>query len=113
MIPRRHRLAYLKYKEQTRELVNNALAKYNQHYQLNWRQVRIKNLKSRWGSASQKGGLNFSYRLIFLPSRLAEYVVVHELCHLREFNHSRNFWALVAQTFPDYKEIRKKLKLIT
>ncbi|PIT87369.1 MAG: hypothetical protein COU31_03400 [Candidatus Magasanikbacteria bacterium CG10_big_fil_rev_8_21_14_0_10_40_10] len=111
-LPRRHRLAYLKYKEQARVLVKIALEKYNLHYKLPYNQVRIKNCKTRWGSASKKGNLNFSYRLVYLPAHLAEYIVVHELCHLRQFNHSRNFWDLVSQTMPDYKELRKQLKKI-
>lgn len=111
-IPRRHRQAYLKYKENTRRFVHQALEKYNQVYNYNYKSIRIKNQKTRWGSCSQGGNLNFSYRLIHMPERMAEYIVVHELCHLQELNHSKKFWQLVAITFPDYKKIEKQLRLL-
>jgi len=111
-VPRRHRQAYLKYKEQARELVINAIEKYNRVYNFKYKQIRIKNTKSRWGSCSEDKNLNFSYRLIYMPSYMAEYIVVHELCHLQEMNHSKNFWQLVEQTVPDYKKIEKQLKKV-
>ena len=64
----------------------------------------------RWGSCSSKGRLSFHYKLILLPRRLARYVVVHELCHLREMNHSPRFWALVEQSLPEYQALRRELK---
>jgi len=72
--------------------------------------VKIRDQSSRWGSCSWKGNLNFSYKLVLLPEHLADYVVVHELCHLREMNHSPRFWALVSQTVPDYRAKRRELK---
>ena len=111
-VPRRHRVSYLRYKEQTRVLVTNAIEKYNKFYQFEYNQIRIKNTKSRWGSCSEGKNLNFSYRLIYMPSYMAEYIVVHELCHLQEMNHSKNFWKLVEQTVLDYKKIEKQLKKV-
>ena len=111
-IPRRHRRAYLKYKEQVREFVHQTLQKYNESYNFSYKQVRIKNHKSRWGSCSEDNNLNFSYRIIYLPVHMAEYIVVHELCHLGQLNHSKQYWELVAKSFPDYKEIEKELKTI-
>ncbi len=67
---------------------------------------RVKAQRSRWGSCSSQGGLNFNWRLILAPSLALDYVVVHELCHLREFNHSPKFWQLVANMMPGY--VRQK-----
>jgi predicted metal-dependent hydrolase len=66
--------------------------------------------KSRWGSCSGKGNLNFNCLLMRTPDEIIDYVVVHELCHLKEMNHSPRFWAEVEKIFPDYKERRKWLK---
>jgi predicted metal-dependent hydrolase len=66
--------------------------------------------KSRWGSCSRKKNLNFNYKLIQLPLELADYIVVHELCHLQEFNHGQGFWNLVGETIPDYKARRDELR---
>jgi predicted metal-dependent hydrolase len=85
---------------------------HNQHYQHPLRKVFIKNLKSRWGSCSSRGNLNFNYKLVFLPPAVADYIIVHELCHLRHFNHSAEFWALVAETIPRYKEFRRLLRKV-
>ncbi len=74
--------------------------------------VTVRNQRSRWGSCSRKGNLNFNYRIALLPAHLADYVIVHELCHLGEFNHSRAFWNLVAQAVPDYAKCRAELRRI-
>lgn len=72
--------------------------------------VTIREQKSRWGSCSQKGNLNFNWKLIMAPPQALDYVVVHELCHLYEFNHSPRFWALVQAQLPDYEVWKKWLK---
>ncbi len=74
--------------------------------------ITVRNQKTRWGSCSEKGNLNFNYLLYFLPKELLDYVVVHELAHRRHMNHSGEFWAEVEKYFPEYKECRKKLKKI-
>lgn len=101
---------YKKYKEIARELVHAKLDKFNQFYDFTFHKVAIRNQKSRWGSCSKKGNLNFNYKIALLPDNLANYLIVHELCHLKEFNHGKNFWSLVEQTIPDYKDLRKRLK---
>ena len=72
--------------------------------------MAIRDQKSRWGSCSQKGNVNFNWKLVMAPPPALDYVVVHELCHLYEFNHSPRFWALVARHVPDYEVWKKWLK---
>ena len=68
--------------------------------------------KTRWGSCSKKGTLNFNYKIALLSPELRDYIIVHELCHLGEFNHSSKFWLLVEKTVPNYKTLRKQIKQI-
>lgn len=72
--------------------------------------IRIKDVTSRWGSCSSKRNLNFNWRLVMAPMEVLDYVVVHELCHLKEMNHSPSFWRLVGEILPDYKVQREWLK---
>ncbi len=72
--------------------------------------ITIRMQKSRWGSCSSKGNLNFNCLLMRTPDEIIDYVVVHELCHLKEMNHSPRFWAEMEKVFPDYKDRRKWLK---
>jgi predicted metal-dependent hydrolase len=103
---------YLKHREDARGLVRERLEHYNHVYGYRYQKIFIRNTRSRWGSCSSKGNLNFNYKIALLPGELADYIVVHELCHLREFNHSPKFWGLVAQTVPHYKELRGRLRRI-
>ena len=73
-------------------------------------QITIRSQKTRWGSCSSKGNLNFNCLLLLAPPEVLDYVVVHELCHRKEMNHSPRFWAEVARVMPDYKVRRKWLK---
>lgn len=104
---------YEKYKEQARTLVHQRLTYYNAFYNYPFGRVSIRDQKSRWGSCSSKGNLNFNYKIIFLPIELVDYIVIHELCHLKEFNHSKRFWTLVEKQCPDYKKKIKELHKAT
>lgn len=72
--------------------------------------ISIRNQKTRWGSCSAKGNLNFNWRLVMAPAGILDYVVIHELCHLAYLNHSSQFWRLVSGILPDWKERRSWLK---
>ncbi len=72
--------------------------------------ITIRNQKTRWGSCSSKGNLNFNCLLMLAPPEVLDYVVVHELCHRKQMNHSKAFWSEVEKVLPDYKEARKWLK---
>lgn len=82
----------------------------NASFGFSYKMIRVRNQKTRWGSCSRRGNLNFNYRILYLPPHLADYIVVHELCHLKEFHHGQKFWALVAQVFPNYREMRRELR---
>jgi len=103
-------LNYIKYKKDAGILVKERLEYFNQFYNYKYGRVAIRNQKTRWGSCSKKGNLNFNYKIVLLTSKQSDYIIVHELCHLKEFNHSGSFWSLVAETVPDYKEIRSSLR---
>jgi predicted metal-dependent hydrolase len=107
--PRRTKMDYLKNKSVAERLVWARLEHFNSFYNFNYNRVCIRDQKSRWGSCSAKKNLNFSYRIVFLPPELADYLIVHELCHLGEMNHSARFWKLVEKIIPEYKLSRKKL----
>ncbi|MGI6251202.1 MAG: M48 family metallopeptidase [Anaerolineaceae bacterium] len=100
------------YREETRCLAGQMIARYAPRWQLQPKQVRVSSAQRRWGSCSAKGVVNFSYRLAMLPLDCIEYVVVHELAHLRHHNHSASFWALVAEMMPSFKERQEKIKKI-
>lgn len=75
--------------------------------------ITIRNQKTRWGSCSTKGNLNFNYQLYYLPDELLDYVVVHELSHRRHMDHSKEFWTEVEKYCPNYRKLRKNLKQYT
>ncbi len=98
------------YKEKAEEVIHDRLQFFNEHYGFRYNRVTLRNQKSRWGSCSRLKNLNFNWKLIMAPIEVIDYVVVHELCHLKEMNHSSRYWNLVAQTTPEYKVIRKWLR---
>lgn len=84
--------------------------RYAQMLGVNYGRITIRSQRTRWGSCSSKGNLNFNCLLTQVPENVMDYVVVHELCHRIEMNHSKRFWDLVGQIKPDYKTCRKWLK---
>ncbi len=112
VVSEREAKRYLAYREDARRKIHEILANVNQCYRFDYGRVAIRNQRRSWGSCSQAGNLNFNYKIMFLAERLQEYIVAHELCHLQEFNHGPDFWRLVEEFVPDYKDIRKTLKNI-
>ncbi len=90
--------------------ITSRLEYFSSLYNFKYNRVSVRDQKTRWGSCSKSKNLSFNYKLLFIPPDLADYVIVHELCHLQEMNHSRKFWALVASVTPDYLSKRKALK---
>ena len=91
------------------ELVQERLEFFNNHYKFKYKKVTIRAQKTRWGSCSSNKNLSFNVKILILPKYLQDYIVVHELCHLREMNHSQKFWSLVEKKIPNQKELRKEL----
>jgi predicted metal-dependent hydrolase len=91
------------YKAQALEYITRRAAYYAGISGLKYRSVRVNNASTRWGSCGYKDSLNFTWRLIMAPARVVDYVIIHELMHLKQKNHSRKFWAEVALMSPDYK----------
>jgi len=103
---------YLNKREEVRTMVINRIEYFNHFYNFKYFQINIRNQKTRWGSCSRRGSLNFNFRLLYLPEAMRDYVIVHELCHLKELNHSARFWNLVAQTVPDFRDLKSQLMRI-
>jgi predicted metal-dependent hydrolase len=100
---------YEMYKASALVLATERIAHFNREYGFAFKKISIRNQKTRWGSCSKTGTISFNYKIALLPSHLADYIIVHELCHVGEMNHSRKFWALVARTMPEYATLRKEL----
>ncbi|GAB4287145.1 MAG: hypothetical protein Kow0081_4990 [Candidatus Dojkabacteria bacterium] len=97
--------------EYAREFIEKRVDFYATKNNFSFNKISIKEQSSRWGSCSSKKNLNFNWKLILTSRPCLDYVVVHELCHLREMNHSKNFWNLVENIMPDYEIHRRSLRL--
>lgn len=100
---------YLSLKSKALALVTARLAHFNAFYGFTWRRVSIRNQRSRWGSCSRSGNLSFNYRIVLLSPELADYLVVHELCHLKYMSHGVRFWELVGRTVGEWRTYRARL----
>lgn len=98
------------YRAQAAELIQEKVGKWGAELGLNHTKVTIRGQKSRWGSCSRKGNLSFNWKLMMAPEAVIDYVVIHELAHLKEMNHSKRFWQLVAQHCPEWRECKKWLR---
>ncbi|MGI6120026.1 MAG: M48 family metallopeptidase [Desulfosporosinus sp.] len=98
------------YISRAKEIITKRLEFFANKMGVQYNTVRFKNQKTRWGSCSLKGNLNFNWKLVMAPEFIVDYVVVHELCHLEQMNHSPEFWLLVGTQISDYKKMRQWLK---
>lgn len=92
------------------EIIPKRVEYYAKIMGVGYGRITIRNQVSRWGSCSQKGNLNFNCLLMLCPTEVLDYVIVHELCHLKEMNHSKKFWSLVEHFCPEYEQYNKWLK---
>ena len=97
------------YRNLAREVLGARTGYYARKMGVTYGRISIREQKTRWGSCSSEGNLNFNCRLLFVPDRIVDYVVIHELAHRRFMNHSKAFWKEVEKYMPDYKEQKKLL----
>ena len=98
------------YREQAWAVISERVKLYAAKHGFKYRKIRITSARTRWGSCSSMGNLNFTWRLVMAPPDVIDYVVVHELAHLRVNNHSKEYWNQVERILPDYKRRRRWLK---
>ena len=98
------------YREQALLVCTKQAEYYSKMMGVTYGRIAIKNNRTRWGSCISLGNLNFHWKLVLMPPAILDYVVVHELAHRKEMNHSSRFWAEVEKILPDYRERRKWLK---
>lgn len=91
-------------RDEARRIIEKKIEEYEDQIDEDYQKIYIRDQKTKWGSCSSNGNLNFNWRLILAPEHVLEYVVVHELVHLEERNHNENFWKRVGELFPDYRE---------
>lgn len=99
--------------QKTKKYILPRTEEFSKRFKLSYKNIRINRAQSRWGSCSIKKDLNFSCRLGLLPTECIDYVIIHELAHLKIMNHSKSFWTLVAEMMPDYKVREKQLKALS
>ena len=97
-------------REQARKVLTERTDYYKEILKVDYQRIRIGAQKTRWGSCSSRGTISYNWHLVLMPERIMDYVVVHELCHLVEMNHSPAFWKKVSEILPDYEDRRKWLK---
>lgn len=101
---------YQRYRELAGQVLRRRTAYFADRMGVDYGRITIRDQRTRWGSCSARGNLNFNWRLILAPAEVLDYVVVHELAHRREMNHSGQFWRLVGNVLPDYQARRQWLK---
>lgn len=98
------------YRQQASQLIPDRVKFFAELHQLQYEKIKITSARTRWGSCSPKNTLSFSWRLMLTPPEVIDYVIIHELAHTVQHNHSKRFWSLVEKFLPDYKARRKQLR---
>jgi predicted metal-dependent hydrolase len=98
------------YRDQARPIINQRAQLLANRHLLFFKEIHITGARTRWGSCSSRGTLNFSWRLVMAPPEVIDYVIIHELAHLKIPNHSSDYWKYVEQLSPNYRTLRKWLK---
>jgi len=99
------------YRREAEKLIRKRVDDLSRKVGVKFGRLTIRGAKTRWGSCSQKGNLNFNWKLLMVPEPIIDYVIIHELAHLKEMNHSKKFWHLVGQHCPEWRRYRKWLKV--
>ncbi|MFZ7119587.1 MAG: M48 family metallopeptidase [Eubacteriaceae bacterium] len=98
------------YREMGQKIISERVSLYQKYFNILPKKIQIKEQKRRWGSCTSDNKLLFNWRIIMAPLEVIDYIVVHEICHMIEKNHSKNYWNLVRLIMPNYKEYKKWLK---
>jgi len=98
------------YRVAAKQILVDRCLYFSQRMRLQHTRIDINNNKTRWGVCGANGDIALNWRCVMLPPKLIDYIVVHEYCHLLEFNHTKNFWQLVESILPDWRNLRKELK---
>lgn len=101
---------YLASKDKAYRLIQKRVIYFSKKYNFKYSKINIRNQKTRWGSCTKRKNLNFNYKVAFLKPQIRDYIIVHELCHLKQFNHSNKFWNLVSNILPNFYKLSYKLK---
>ena len=97
-------------KREARRVIPQRVAFYAEKVGVNYGRISVRAQKTKWGSCSAKGNLNFNCLLMLVPETVRDYVVVHELCHRRQMNHSPAFWSEIERVLPEYRDAKKWLR---
>lgn len=100
------------YREHASTYLETVVEQFARKLGVRYESLQVREMKTRWGSGGPRGQLRFNWRVILAPRRLIEYVVAHELCHVRHHDHSREFWRLLGRVLPDYERRRLELELV-
>ena len=99
------------FREKAKDVFKNKTLNEAKKIKVTPKKIIVRSYKRRWGSCSHKKDISYNWKLIMAPEKIIRYVVIHELCHLVHFNHSRDFWKSVEKIIPDYKSSKEWLKL--
>lgn len=97
------------YRERATQQIHAAVERFAERLGVSVKAVEVREMKTRWGSGGTDGRVRFNWRIVLAPKQLLEYVVAHELCHVRHHDHSREFWRLLSRVMPDYEQRRQQL----